>query len=57
MQIGQAVDIDERKSTTGYVFTLNGGAISWGTKRQPTVALSTTEAECMAAVFTIQERI
>lgn len=40
-----ASDSDQRKSTTGYVFTTYGGAISWSTKRQATVALSTTEAE------------
>ena len=52
-----AGDVDNRKNTTGYVFTMNGGAISWGCKKQNTVALSTTEAECMAAVATIQEGI
>lgn len=41
-----AADLDERKSTTGYVFTLNGGAISWSSKKQPTIALSSTEAGC-----------
>lgn len=52
-----ASDLDERRSTTGYVFTLNGGAISWGCKKQPTVALSSTEAEYMAIVNTMQEAI
>lgn len=50
-----ASDVDKRRSTTGYIFTLNGTAISWACKRQATVALSTTEAEYMAAVATIQE--
>lgn len=50
-----ASDVDKRKSTTGYVFTMYGGAISWGTRRQPTVALSTTEAEYMSMVAAIQE--
>ena len=44
-----AGDLDKRKSTTGYVFTLAGGAISWVSKLQTVVALSTTEAEYMAA--------
>lgn len=50
-----ASNIDQRKSTTGYVFIMQGAAISWASKRQPTVALSTTEAEFMALVAAIQE--
>lgn len=52
-----ASDIDSRRSTTGYVFTHQGAAISWGTRRQRTIALSTTEAEFMAIVAAIQESI
>lgn len=52
-----ASDIDERRSTTGYLFTLQSGAISWSTKRQKTIALSTTEAEFMSMVAAIQEAI
>ena len=37
-----------RKSTTGYIYQLDGNTITWSSKRQPTVALSTTEAEYMA---------
>lgn len=50
-----AGDTDSRKSTTGYLFTMNGGAITWNTKKQATVALSTTEAEFMSMVACIQE--
>lgn len=50
-------DPDTRKSTTGYVFVLQGGAISWSVKRQPTVALSSCEAEYMALSRTIQEAL
>ena len=40
-------DVNERKSTTGYYFKLNGrgAALSWGVKKQATVALSSSEAE------------
>ncbi|XP_065075013.1 uncharacterized protein LOC135698808 [Ochlerotatus camptorhynchus] len=48
-------DADDRKSTTGYVFMMQGGAISWNVKKQPTVALSSCEAEYMAMSRTIQE--
>jgi hypothetical protein len=36
---------DTRRSTSGYVFTMAGGAVSWSSKRQGTVALSTVEDE------------
>ena len=39
-----AGDVDHRRSTTGYCFTLGAGAISWSSKKQPTIALSSFEA-------------
>jgi len=50
-----AGDIDARRSTTGFVFTLNGGPISWTSKRQPTVATSMAEAEYVAAAMATKE--
>lgn len=40
--------IDDRRSYTGFVFTLSGACISWESRKQRTVALSSTEAEYMA---------
>ena len=42
-----AGDHDTRRSTSGFVFNIGSGAISWSSKRQPTVALSSCEAEYM----------
>jgi hypothetical protein len=50
-----AGDLDRRRSTSGYVFNLFGGEISWMRKRQVVVALSTTEAEYMAATHASKE--
>ena len=52
-----AGDFDKRRSTLGYVFTLAGGAISWMSKLQNIVALSTTEAEYIAASHACKEAV
>ncbi|CAI7870400.1 unnamed protein product [Closterium sp. NIES-54] len=52
-----AGDPSTRKSTSGYVFTLLGAAVSWQSKKQPTVALSSTEAEYMALTQGAMEAI
>ena len=48
-------DIDDRHSICGYAFVLNGGAISWSSKKQPVVALSSTEAEYIAVTHAAKE--
>ena len=52
-----ASDLDKRKSTTGYVYTLGGGAISWGSKKQTSTPVSTVEAEYIACSTAIQEAV
>ncbi|KAH9689071.1 hypothetical protein KPL70_015335 [Citrus sinensis] len=52
-----AGDLDKQISTTGYVFTLGGGPVSWRSILQSTIALSTTEAEYMAATEVVKEAI
>ncbi|KAL5565857.1 hypothetical protein UlMin_029021 [Ulmus minor] len=50
-----AGDLDKRRSLTGYVFTLFGCTVSWKAQLQPVVALSTTEAEYIAATEGVKE--
>ena len=48
-------NVDDRHSICGYVFTLNGGAISWSSKKQSVVALSSTEAEYIGITHAAKE--
>ena len=52
-------DVNNRKSTTGYYFKLNGrgAALSWGVKKQATVALSSSEAEYQGMAAAAQEAL
>ena len=50
-----AEDRDDRHSTSGSVFLLAGGAICWASRRQPTISLSSTEAEYKAASDTCRQ--
>lgn len=52
-----ANDRTDRKSRTGYITFINGAPITWSTRKQPTVAISTTEAEYMAATQACKEMI
>ena len=52
-----AGDTDTRRSHTGYIIMMNGGPISWKSRRQDNVSLSTSEAEFVAASQAGQEVI
>lgn len=52
-----AGDSTERRSTSGYCFSMSSTAVSWCSKKQSTIALSRTEAEYMAATMAAQECI
>jgi hypothetical protein len=50
-------DVDDMKSTSGYIFMLGSGAVSWSSRKQPIVTLSTTEAEFIAAAYCVCQGI
>ncbi|MCO5572538.1 hypothetical protein L7F22_026293 [Adiantum nelumboides] len=52
-----AGDLDTRRSTSSYVFTLTGGAISWLSRLQDYITQSTTKAEYVAANEACKEAI
>ena len=52
-----AGDLDDRKSTAGYVFSLGSGPITWACKKQQALALSLAEAEYRVAVNSSQEAL
>ena len=52
-----AGDINDRKSTSGYLYKLGKSLISWSSKKQLSVALSSTEAEYVSAAYASQEAV
>ena len=52
-----ASGVDDRRSTTGFAFRIQkkGAAISWNSKKQPTAAISSSEAEYQAMAAAVQE--
>eukprot|EP00253_Pinus_taeda_P033647 PITA_33647 len=50
-------DLDQRRFKSGYVFNLFGGVISWMSKKQSVVALSTTETEYVVATHASKEAV
>ena len=57
MDLDYAGNIDDRRSTTSYVFTLFGGPICWRSTLQSPLAMSTTEIEYMAVVEVAKEAL
>ena len=52
-----AGDCSDKKSISGYAILMDGGAVSWGSKKQSCVALSTVESEFIAALAVVKEVI
>ena len=48
---------EHQHAISGYVFLMNGGAISWSSKRQSLVTLSTAESEYVAATYAAKEAL
>src|SRR5260221_5175908 len=52
-----AGDPNSRRSVSGYAFMFCGAVVSWSAKKQPTIALSSTEAEYMAMTHAGKEAV
>jgi hypothetical protein len=51
------MSLENRKAISGYAFILNGAAVSWSSKQQEIVSLSTTEAEYICLTYAAKEAI
>jgi hypothetical protein len=51
MDADWAGNVSDRRSTSGFMFSFESGAISWSSKKQPTVALSSTEVKYRGVVI------
>lgn len=49
--------IEDRRSYAAYAFVLSGAPISWNTRKQRTIALSSTKAKCMALSEAVKEAV
>ena len=52
-----AGDVDDNRSTLGYVFLMSGGAVAWSSRKQPIVTLSTIEVEYVAGATCVCQAI
>ena len=57
VDVDYARDMDDGRSTTGYVFTLGGGPIFWNSMVRSLVALSTIESKYMAVAEAAKEAL
>ncbi len=53
--VNWADNVSDRRLTSGFMFSFGSGAISWSSKKQPTIALSSTEAEYRGVAITACE--
>ena len=48
---------EDQRAVSSYAFIVDGGAVSWSTKRQEIVSLSTTKSEYIAATHAAKEAL